>query len=245
MPSGIGISSGSPPPPAPAPPPASLRLDLLEDDIRQRALLAGFGRGERGERLLVLRRQLHVLVVRTARVVRRTRRERLIEFLRSEDARAPRRGDRVVLVVIVHVGILLVDGGHERPAKRRGRRWALAVVVARLHLLQLLPRLQQNLVGHGVGHERILGLPLALFRAALPLRQRVVRDLIRKGDVLLLLAGFALVRHGDRPLRWVSAGGGTRRGRAEPARTRVPPPRNASAESGAREPPLCENRLFV
>ena len=173
MPSGIGISSNA----AAAGPPAArfLRLDLLEDDIRQlHAPLPALGAAN-GERLLVLRRQLHVLVVRTARVVRRTRRERLIEFSAPKTPRRraarqgrprrhrPRR-------------ILLVDGGHERPAKRRGRRWALAVVVARLHLLQLLPRLQQNLVGHGVGHERILGLPLALFRAAFPAPARRSRS---------------------------------------------------------------------
>ena len=124
---------------------ALLRLNLLEDDIRQHALLAGSRRGERGERLLVLRRQLHVFVILAARVVRRTSGGVVVECLlglASENPRAPRRGDRVVLVEIFGVGILLVDGGHERPAERRGRRGALTVVVARLNLFQLLPRLQ-------------------------------------------------------------------------------------------------------
>ena len=56
----------------------------------------------------------------------------------------------------------------------------------------LLARLQQHLVAHRVSHELILGLALALLRAALALSQLVVRDLILERRVLLLLASFSL-----------------------------------------------------
>ena len=194
-----------------AAPAALLLLDLLQDDVRERPFLARLGRHERAERLLVLRRYLDVLVVIVIGTLG-TRAVVVAVAVVVEGSRGANpesvaaRAHRVVLVVLVLVAVLVNGGLDEAASERRARdrpaAAAAAIIVgARLHLLELLPRGEHDLVAHGVGHEVILlGLALALLGPALALRELVVGELVGERRILRLevagqLSG-ALVRHG-------------------------------------------------